>query len=264
MSNETKQPDLNATPESDAQPKAASKSGLIKYIIFGVAGLVIIGGVAFGTLLLLGGGNSSKAPAEDEAKSETNSTGKTGSTRAMAAADTLPAEDSLALLNDDSLLAAIMAEADGDSSILDDVQAQLNYLDVADTQNLDMSAESHADKADSAKETSWLTEQRDALTKREKELAEREHALEIRDKKIQQQITRLEQAESARVTNLAKLYDGMEARQVAELMANLDDETVVSVLPRMKPKNASQVLGLMPPARAAKLSKQMITIAGTE
>jgi flagellar motility protein MotE (MotC chaperone) len=53
----------------------------------------------------------------------------------------------------------------------------------------------------------------------------------------------------------------MDARTVANMMANLDDTTIVSLLPRMKQKNASQVLGLMPPQRAAKLSKQMIEVA---
>jgi flagellar motility protein MotE (MotC chaperone) len=53
----------------------------------------------------------------------------------------------------------------------------------------------------------------------------------------------------------------MEPRAVAKLMANLDDETIVSILPRMKSKNASAVLALLPPQRGARLSKQMITIA---
>ena len=63
------------------------------------------------------------------------------------------------------------------------------------------------------------------------------------------------------IIKLAKLYDGMESRAVAKLMGNLDDETVVSILPRMKTKNASEVLQLLPAKRAAKLSKRMITIA---
>ena len=60
---------------------------------------------------------------------------------------------------------------------------------------------------------------------------------------------------------LAKLYDGMQAPAVAQLMANLDDNTIVQLLPKMNAKQASAVLALMPPQRAAKLSKQMMTIA---
>ena len=45
------------------------------------------------------------------------------------------------------------------------------------------------------------------------------------------------------------------------LQVSLEDETVVSLLPRMKAKNASQLQQLLPPVRAARLSKKMITIA---
>ena len=56
------------------------------------------------------------------------------------------------------------------------------------------------------------------------------------DKRVTQKLLRLEQAESAKIASLAKLYDGMDARAVARLVANLDDQTVVSIVPRMKQK----------------------------
>jgi flagellar motility protein MotE (MotC chaperone) len=71
----------------------------------------------------------------------------------------------------------------------------------------------------------------------------------------------IEKAESTRITQLAKLYDGMDARAVAQLMANLDDLTIVSILPRMKQQNAARVLQMIPAKRAARLSKKMMTIA---
>jgi hypothetical protein len=36
---------------------------------------------------------------------------------------------------------------------------------------------------------------------------------------------------------------------------------VIAILPKMKTKNASEVLQLLPAQRAARLSKQLITIA---
>ncbi|HWR84161.1 MAG TPA: hypothetical protein VN285_12745, partial [Candidatus Deferrimicrobium sp.] len=78
---------------------------------------------------------------------------------------------------------------------------------------------------------------------------------------VSKKILRLQRAESERITSLAKLYDGMEAKAVAKLMADLDDEIVVSILPRMKSKNASEVLQMLPPKRAAKLSREMLAIA---
>ena len=95
----------------------------------------------------------------------------------------------------------------------------------------------------------------------EKKLDARQRELDITDKKVSQKLLKLEQAESTKISNLAKLYDGMDPRAVAKLIANLDDATVVSILPRMKLKNASTVLALMPAKRGARLSKKMITIA---
>jgi flagellar motility protein MotE (MotC chaperone) len=114
---------------------------------------------------------------------------------------------------------------------------------------------------DSIEAVNWLEAEKAKLAERTNELDAREKQLNVLDSKVSQKITRLEQAESARISKLAKLYDGMEARSVARLIANLDDDTVVALLPRMKLKNASSVLALMPPVRAARLSKQMITIA---
>jgi flagellar motility protein MotE (MotC chaperone) len=114
---------------------------------------------------------------------------------------------------------------------------------------------------DSVDASRWLESEKAALTERENDLATRERELKLLDKKVSQKLLTLDQAKTARVNSLAKLYDDMDARSVAALMANLDDNTVVLILPRMKTKNASQVLALFPPKRGAMLSKQMITIA---
>jgi flagellar motility protein MotE (MotC chaperone) len=115
---------------------------------------------------------------------------------------------------------------------------------------------------DSLEQVNWLEKEKAELADREASLDKRQKELEKLDRDVTKKLTTLEQAESSRIAQLARLYDGMDARAVAKLAANLDDATVVAILPRMKPKNASQVLALLPAKRAAKLSKQMITIAG--
>lgn len=115
-------------------------------------------------------------------------------------------------------------------------------------------------RRDSARIVSWIDEQKALIEKREADLDARELDLKSIERSVDKKITRLEQVESSRTGNLARLYDGMDARAVANLMANLDDETVLSILPRMNTKNASAVLSLLPPRRAAKLSKELITI----
>jgi flagellar motility protein MotE (MotC chaperone) len=91
------------------------------------------------------------------------------------------------------------------------------------------------------------------IDKREKELEKLEY-------KVNQGLMKIGQAESARIINLARLYDGMKPEAVAQLFANLSDEVILSLLPRMKSANAAKILALMPPKRAARISTQMITV----
>ncbi|MDD3731158.1 MAG: hypothetical protein PHU88_02145 [candidate division Zixibacteria bacterium] len=161
-------------------------------------------------------------------------------------------------LNNDSLLAIL---ENSDSDALSKIMDNLSFLDFAPGKDDLGESESTLSVEDSLAAVNWLEKENKRLAEKEKELAAREKELNILDKKVTQKILKIEQAESARITSLAKLYDGMDARAVSNLMANLDDATVVSILPRMKQKNASAVLQLMPAQRAARLSKQMITIA---
>ncbi len=116
--------------------------------------------------------------------------------------------------------------------------------------------------SDSAVEVNALAKERDALDIRKTELDARQKQIDALDKQVSAKLQKYEQMSNDRVTNLAKLYDGMDPTAVAKLMANLDDSIVVAIIPRMKQKNASEVLSLIPPQRAAKLSKDIITLAG--
>lgn len=217
----------------------------------GVVGLVAVLGIAFGTLMLVGGGSSSESSTDDqtEVAESHEETSRASDNSDDEQAEALSFEDSIAeaLANDESVLEAIIANLE----VLDYVPTD---GDLAEEQ-IGMSVE------DSIEAVNWLVAEKSKLADREKELTAREKKLKLLDNSVSKKITRIEQAEATRVSKLAKLYDGMESRSVARLIANLDDNTVVALLPRMKLKNASQVLALMPPIRAARLSKQMITIA---
>ncbi|HOD65188.1 MAG TPA: hypothetical protein PKW75_00320 [candidate division Zixibacteria bacterium] len=230
-----------ATPAPTPNPPPAKK-GLLTYLLYGGLGLAVIAAASVGTLLLLGG--KSTAPV---APGDTDST--LAGNRAAQAAQ----------LTDDQILDSLLAGED-DSDMLALIQENLNVLDYDPAESA--AAGDTAPAIEGAPGTAdHLAEEQKRLAQWESQLKTRENDLVRRENEVSRQMLVLEQAESARTAGLAKLYDGMDSHAVAKLMTNLDDETVVSILPRMKAKNASEVLQLLPPERAARLSKQMITIA---
>ena len=233
-------------PKDGDQAQPPQKGGLITYIIYGVIGLVAVFGVAFGALMLMGDDPVSDSAVEEQVDDQAKSAEKHGE-------DTEHSEMSEV----DSILALL----EQDESVIEEIMANLEMLDYVPGEKDLIGEEIGMSVEDSIEAVNWLEKEKTRLAEHEKELDVREKRLNILDSKVTQKILRIEQAESTRIAKLAKLYDGMEARSVARLIANLDDETVVSLLPRMKLKNASSVLSLMPPVRAARLSKQMITIA---
>ena len=241
-------PEVNE--KNEESPKA--KSGLMKYLIYGAAGLVLVLVIAFGTVFLMGGGDSEVAdtPAEDKAVAGNSEANPNQSKPVQPGKG-----DSL---SEDSLLVELEA---GSEDALEKIMDNLAFLDYEPTLSEIGEEEVSLSVEDSIATVNWLEQEKKRLAEKEKELDAREKELNILDKKVTQKVLKIEQAESTRISNLARLYDGMESRAVARLMANLDDATVVSILPRMKQKNASAVLQMMPSQRAASLSKQMITIA---
>lgn len=244
----------NEQTQQAEEPKKAAEAksgGLMSYLLYGGIGLVVVAATIFGTLMILG-----------PATPETSDAGGDGT---IVAADSVEADSHGDTSADQH--AATPAEGpdtmyleDDDTPVHEEIEANLEFLDYRPADS-EMGPQTMS-KEDSVAAVDWLAEEKKRLTTWEKQLTARQKELEILDKKVSQKILRIEQAESAKIQSLAKLYDNMDARSVAKLCANLDDATVVSLLPRMKQKNASQVLALLPAQRAARLSKQMITIAG--
>jgi len=120
---------------------------------------------------------------------------------------------------------------------------------------------------DSVDTLNWLDQELADLDKEQKriqtlreQLEKEQKQLDAYKKQIDRALARIEQAESARVTKLARLYDSMRPDDVAKLFENLDDKVVLSILPKMKSVNAAKILGIMPPKRAARISTKMITV----
>jgi len=240
-----------AAQPAEPTPVAPSKSkGMLKYILFGVAGLGLMGAAVFVTLMFLGGKKT------DTAESETPA-GQTMKTAVQATDSTTPEHAEI-----DSSVAGDLLDSLGE--VPDPIEQLVANIDVmnAEADSANTMQERTAAKEDSLKAVGWLEKQKSELVQRESALAVRRKELEELDRRVSQKVMRLEQSLADRVAGLAKLYDGMEPDAVAKLAENLDDSIVVAIIPRMKQKNASQLLSLLPPQRAAKLSKQIITLAG--
>ena len=113
---------------------------------------------------------------------------------------------------------------------------------------------------DSVDTLNWLEKKMAELDTKIAKFEKKKQELEALEERIKEGLSKVDQAESARITNLARLYDGMKPEEVGKLFANLSDDIVLSILPQMKPANASKILALLPPKRAARISTSMITV----
>lgn len=113
---------------------------------------------------------------------------------------------------------------------------------------------------DSVDTLNWLGQELEKLDKARADNAKQIKDLKALEYKIDQALIKIEQAESSRIINVARLYDGMRPEQVGKLFENLSDKAVMAILPRMKSANAAKIMAIMPPKRAARISTKMITI----
>jgi len=231
--------DLKETPPPQAPP--AKKGGMMKWLILGVAFLALTGLVAFGTVFFLGT-DEAKKPEDLTPKDSTNKTTTTASTE----------------VKGDSV------QTEKKPNPMDEVMQNLAILDYKPGPTELTTKDGSMTIQDSVDAVVWISQEKEKLAQWKKQLEVRQQELDKLDHAVSQKLLKIEQVESARVAQLAKLYDAMQPPSIAQLMANLDDKTVVEILPKMNSKQASAVLALLPPIRAAKLSKQMMTIADKE
>jgi flagellar motility protein MotE (MotC chaperone) len=113
---------------------------------------------------------------------------------------------------------------------------------------------------DSIDTLNWIQKEMAELDKKIQEYEKKKNELDALEYRVSQSLLGIEQAESSRIIKLARLYDGMKPHEVGKLFANLSNDVIISILPCMKPANASKILALLPPKRAARISTSMITV----
>jgi flagellar motility protein MotE (MotC chaperone) len=138
-----------------------------------------------------------------------------------------------------------------------EIMKQLEFLFINPLENNSPAGLTPQDSADTL---GWIQKEMVKLERKRSEVDKRLEELQGLQSKIDKSLAEIKEIESARITNLARLYDGMKAEEVAKVFANLEDDVVVSILLNLKPAVASKILGIMPPKRAAKLSTQMISL----
>ncbi len=260
--------------DTAATEETKPKSNLMKYIMFAVGGLVLVGGIAFGVAFMLKGDHKADAEhteevsdtyddkkSEEHASKESKENVSHETTKESSKKETHIAsnkrDENLEISKEDFYDAG---EDEFDSKAIEKIVDNLAFLEYTPDDS-EIPNEDGMTVEDSLEQMNWIEKEKLAIETRKKELDRREKDLNKMEKSVDAKIIRIEQAESNRTSQLAKLYDGMDSRAVAKLMMNLDHNTIVAILPRMKSKNAAQVLQLLPSKMAAELSKQMITIA---
>lgn len=112
------------------------------------------------------------------------------------------------------------------------------------------------------KQTKALEEQEVLLREREEKIAKQEaqpngdlSRNKLQDQQIKEGMT---PDSNTQFKRLAKIYTGMEAKKAAEIMKNLDDNSIIVILSQMKADQAAEVIGALEPQKAAKITKLMM------
>lgn len=126
----------------------------------------------------------------------------------------------------------------------------------------------------SAEEVSFfkkLSERKEELDRREAELNQLEEELQKQKKGLEDKIAQLEKTrkeisatlkdrvvqDQEKVAKLVDVYSNMKPAQAAKVIETLNEDLAVTVLDRMKKKNAAEVLNAMSSAKAKKLSEML-------
>ena len=121
---------------------------------------------------------------------------------------------------------------------------------------------------DKAKESAMLSEVEKArktvssemedLKEQKAQLLSEKTELEALREEIKRLMAAKSKADEDKMYNLAKIYDGMDQERLAAVFNQMNDSLIVSVLPKMKPANASLVLEFLPPQRSAMISQMLL------
>jgi len=108
--------------------------------------------------------------------------------------------------------------------------------------------------ADTLADISWIESEKMKIQSERLAIAVERKQLETLRREVENILAKKDLIKAERVAYLAKLFDGMKQDEVSKLMEQLDDNTIVAVLPKMKVASASKVLAMLPPTRAARIT----------
>jgi flagellar motility protein MotE (MotC chaperone) len=112
---------------------------------------------------------------------------------------------------------------------------------------------------DTIAELSLLERRQREIAAEEKAIAAQKEELESLRAEVEKLLGKKAKVAEEKVIYIAKLIDGMKAEEMSGLITNLDNATILAVLPKMKPQTASRVLALLPPKRAAEITKELLS-----
>jgi flagellar motility protein MotE (MotC chaperone) len=115
-----------------------------------------------------------------------------------------------------------------------------------------------SNSVDTIAELSLLERRQREIAAEEKAIASQKKELEELRAEVEKLLGKKAKVADEKVTYIAKLIDGMKADEMSGLITNLDNATILAVLPKMKPQTASRVLSLLPPKRAAEITKELL------
>lgn len=109
-----------------------------------------------------------------------------------------------------------------------------------------------------------LAERREGLQQRERALATREAILEAAERELDQKLRELtavrdeisallerqSEEELARINSLVKIYEGMKAKDAANIFNTLDIDVLMAVMSRMSERKSAPIMAEMNPERA--------------
>ncbi|GAB5047139.1 hypothetical protein TdN_15310 [Thermodesulfovibrio sp. TK110] len=98
------------------------------------------------------------------------------------------------------------------------------------------------------------------LAKKTEELKKLKSEIDAKIKQQEELKAQLEKAQQENYQRLAKIYEAMPPEEAASRIEKLDEDTAVTLLLAIKPRQAGKILANITPDKAATLSKRIVSI----
>lgn len=114
-------------------------------------------------------------------------------------------------------------------------------------------------EADAAKREKDLSLRASLLTATEAKVEERIAELKKIEAQIAALLKKYDEQEEKRLKSLVKIYENMKPKDVVRIFDEMESAMVLDMIERMKDKQISTILSLMEPAKARKITQDLLT-----